>query len=150
MYLTGMLVVVCLLLGGCGGGSPTATNVPTPAPTSRHLVVQGGVTAVTGGVIEVAILLDGQKIPSSHPPCLLGGGCVALAVTTTSEVVVSPGQHTVAFQIVRQSSAAKQTYTTFGNAVIATTGGTQQTITLSQRTETVGVGEAITYQITVN
>ena len=148
--------VLSVLVGACGGGS-TASTPTSPTPTqppvgsSLVIVVTGALYTLDGALIEATILLDGTEIPTARATCSFSGGCISLLLNPFTEVgvPVTPGQHTISFQVLRHSSAGRVAYTATGAAVVGRGQTAVQTFTLPERGGALGARESITYPINV-
>ena len=84
--------------------TPTAPTFPdfTPVNVGRNLEISGRLTAERGGCLEATILYDGEELPGARTQCSQPGGCATLELTAATHS--TPGSHTIAFKVLRQSS----------------------------------------------
>jgi hypothetical protein len=114
------------------------------------MIVQGGLGTIATGLVEATILLDGEEWPGARATCQFSSGCSSLVLTPQALQTVTPGVHTIGFRVVRQTGTGRFAYFSTGSVVISRGGAPLQTIPLVERNGTIGVGEAIVYQITVS
>jgi hypothetical protein len=143
----------CLLLSGCGGdgGSSTPTT-PTTPPSSSSLVIGigGALSSPSGAPLEATLLLDGREIQGARITCQFTAGCPAILMNPGNLLEITPGQHTVSFQLIRQAASGRMPYSTSGLAIVRRGAATVQNITLVERTANLIPTESISYQITVS
>ena len=72
-----------------------------PVPGNRSLQIHGTLEIQEGAVLEATVLYDGQEVPGARSRCPNPAGCAELELEAS--VLSASGQHTISFQVVRQS-----------------------------------------------
>jgi hypothetical protein len=146
-------VLVCaaaLTVGACDNDinfTPTAPTFPdiTPVNVGRNLEISGRLAAERGGCLEATVLYDGEELPGARTQCLRPGGCATLELTAATHS--SPGSHTVAFKVLRQSPDAVS-YVSDGWVQVSRVGlGTTASLPLKTTRTTLRPGESVSYEI---
>ena len=146
-------LISCLLVFGCGGNGGTTPTGPTNTPTTGSSLIiafSGSLGSLDGAPLEATILFDGREVPGARTTCAFASGCSGLVLVPQSTLGVTSGQHTVSFQVVRQGAQGRAAYFAFGGIVVSRGGPPIQSITLVERNASIGAGESISYQITIN
>jgi hypothetical protein len=99
-------------------------------------------TAVNGSVLEATILLDGREMLGARAFCANAGGCDQLQLQAAT-FGATAGQHTIAFQVLRQSSSRVK-YKVEGE--IEPDLATADHIALGPQQETLEAGESVAFE----
>jgi hypothetical protein len=104
MWVT-LLLAVALTSFACSGEvNVTAPEFPTFESQGQGFQVAGTLTADEGSVLEATILFDGREMLGARAFCATPNGCNELHLDAATFGATS-GQHTIAFQVLRQSSS---------------------------------------------
>jgi hypothetical protein len=104
MWVT-LLLAVALISFACSGEvNVTAPEFPTFESQGQGFQVAGTLTADEGSVLEATILFDGREMLGARAFCAKPNGCNELQLDAATFGATS-GQHTIAFQVLRQSSS---------------------------------------------
>ena len=99
------LVAAALLSIACSGEvNVTAPEFPTFTSQGQGFQVSGSLAAVDGSILEATILFDGREMLGARAFCANPGGCNQLYLDAAT-FGATAGQHTIAFQVLRQSSS---------------------------------------------
>jgi len=99
--------MACFSALGCDNSmsfNPTAPQWPdwnSSLAGVRTLEIDGVLQAQDGSCLEATVLYDGLEVPGARSRCPSPAGCSQLELTTSFQS--TSGQHTIAFQVLRQS-----------------------------------------------
>ena len=100
-----LLLAATLTSFACSGEvNVTAPEFPTFESQGQGFQVDGTLTADDGSVLEATILLDGREMLGARAFCAQPGGCDQLHLQAAT-FGATAGHHTIAFQVLRQSSS---------------------------------------------
>jgi hypothetical protein len=136
------LSLACLACDrGGGGGSPTAPPQPTG---KRFQFTVGGVAF--DGLLEATVTFDGREVARTDWSAQ-GGPCGILCGINADVQGISPGEHTVAFTVVRQPEPVG-TYALSCHGIITDpTNSQQQVINTPQQQLRLRAGQSATFRI---
>ena len=80
---------------------PDWSDWPASVPGTRTLQIEGALEIQDGGVLEATVLYDGLEVPGARSHCPQPAGCAELELEAS--VVSATGNHTISFQVLRQS-----------------------------------------------
>jgi len=142
MWVT-LLLAAALTSFACSGEvNVTAPEFPTFTSEGQGFHVAGTLTAVEGSVREATILFDGREMLGARAFCAKSGGCNELYLDAATFGATS-GEHTIAFQVLRQSSSRVK-YKVEGE--IAPDLDTADNIALGPARATLEAGESVIFE----
>lgn len=141
------LLLFSLALAGCDNEmsfNPVAPSFDTSAlGTLRSVDIVGSLTAEDGSCIEATILYDGRELPGARTTCGKASGCARLDLTGVVQSAV--GNHTLSFQVLRQSSEAVD-YRAAATIIVSRDGFPMTaTLKLEPQWAELRAGEALTF-----
>ncbi|MGB5891989.1 MAG: hypothetical protein WBH75_18685 [Thermoanaerobaculia bacterium] len=100
-----LLLAAAVTSIGCSGEvNVTTPEFPTFTSQGQGFQIDGTLTADVGSVLEATILFDGREMLGARSICAKPGGCDQLHLQAATFGATS-GRHTIAFQVLRQSSS---------------------------------------------
>ena len=144
-----MILTAALALGACNGdvevtAPPMPDITPGPGTGAQYLQISGTLTAE--GCLEATILYDGQELAGARAVCgTKFGGCARLHLRAAS-IPRTDGHHTIAFQVIRQSSPVLD-YQAEGEVRVEMDGGMVMSVPLGPTWETLRTGESVSFEI---
>lgn len=140
MWVT-LLLAVALTSFACSGEvNVTAPEFPTFE--GQGFQVAGTLSADEGSVLEATILFDGREMLGARAFCAKPNGCNELQLDAATFGATS-GQHTIAFQVLRQSSSRVK-YKVEGEIVPDL--DTADNIALGPAQATLEAGESVSFE----
>lgn len=138
-----LLAAVAITSLACNGEvNVTAPQFPTFEAQGQGFQVAGTLKAVDGSLQEATILFDGREMLGAREFCANSGGCKQLRLDA-STFGATVGQHTIAFQVLRQSSSRVE-YEVEGEIVLDL--ATADPIELGPERATLEAGESVSFQ----
>ena len=104
MWVIPLLAAAIISIACSGEVNVTAPKFPDYTAQGQGFQVAGTLDAVDGSVLEATILFDGREMLGARAFCANAGGCNQLHLDAAT-FGATVGQHTIAFQVLRQSSS---------------------------------------------
>jgi hypothetical protein len=143
MWLTLLLAATLTSIACSGEVNVTAPEFPTFTPQGQGFQVVGTLTAVEGSVQEATFLFDGREMLGARAFCAKPGGCDQLHLQAAT-FGATAGHHTIAFQVLRQSSSRVE-YKVEGEIVPDL--DTADRIALGPAQATLEAGESVIFEL---
>lgn len=141
-WMVVLLAAAVISIACSGEVNVTAPEFPTFEAQGQGFQVAGTLTAVQGSVLEATILFDGREMLGARAFCDNSGGCNQLHLDAAT-FGATAGQHTIAFQVLRQSSSRVK-YKVEGEIVPDL--DTAESIALGPVQATLEAGESVAFE----